>query len=151
MANAKYESKKAFRLREFDLRERAEIVSIAQKCMRNMAAQPLIDYFNKAYLTKFENNGTTIADSIINKYYPDCNKTMRENLLSIMLEYTFSFEHCMELAPNGEITETEISHMKKDVIQEFQDFWCHALIESGESKMLELCAEWLRKNKIENI
>lgn len=80
-------------MREFDLRERAEIVFIAEKCSRTMKAQPLIDYFVKSFQTKFENNGTTITDSIINKYYPDCNEVMRETLHRILLDYTFSFEH----------------------------------------------------------
>jgi hypothetical protein len=79
-------------MREFNLRERAEIVVIAEECMRNMAAQPLIDYFNRAYKTKFENNGISIADTIINKFFPECSDTFRETIHKIMMDYTFSFE-----------------------------------------------------------
>jgi len=80
------------KFREFNLRERAEIVVLAEKCAKELSAQSLIDYFNKVYRTRFENNGTTIADTIINKYYPDCNEAMRDNLHMIMLDFIFAFE-----------------------------------------------------------
>jgi hypothetical protein len=83
-------------MRDFNLRERAEIVSIAQECSKSLSAQPLIDYFNRAYKTKFENNGTTIVDTIINKYFPECNDTFRETIHMLMLDYTFSFESCRD-------------------------------------------------------
>lgn len=34
-------------MREYNLRERAEIVSLAIECAKSLAAQPLIDYFQK--------------------------------------------------------------------------------------------------------
>lgn len=34
-------------MREYNLRERAEIVSLAQECAKSLTAQPLIDYFQK--------------------------------------------------------------------------------------------------------
>ena len=51
-------------MREFNLRERAEIVSIAQECSKSLSSQPLIDYFNKSFKTKFENNGNTMVHEI---------------------------------------------------------------------------------------
>ena len=36
-------------MKEFNLRERAEIVSIAMECSESFTAQPLIDYFTKAF------------------------------------------------------------------------------------------------------
>jgi len=102
------------KLREFNLRERAEIVDIAQKCSKSLKAQPLIDYFNKSYLTKFE-NGKTIADKIIDRYYPNCNDTFRNNILSILIEYIFSFEHQMELGQD--VPE------KEDLRELFRDFF----------------------------
>lgn len=87
------------KIREFSFEERAHIVSLARTCTKKLSSQPLIDYFNKFYRTRFENNGTVIADTIINKYYPDCNDTMRNNLHEIMLQFAFDFE-CM--IPEGD-------------------------------------------------
>lgn len=95
-------------MREFNLRERAEIVSIAQECSKSLSAQPLIDYFNRSYKTKFENNGTTIPDTIINKHFPECNDTFRETIHMIMLDYTFSFESARD---------------REDLQEQFRDFF----------------------------
>ena len=72
-------------IKEFNLRERAEIVSLAQECSKTLSAQPLIDYFNKIHKIKFENNGLTICDNIINIHYPNCSDMMRNNLREMML------------------------------------------------------------------
>ena len=90
------------KLREFSFEERCHIVSLARTCVKKLSSQPLIDYFNKIYRTKFENNGNVIADSIINKYYPNCNEKMRDNLHEIMLQFVFDIEDTIE---EGEKTE----------------------------------------------
>lgn len=79
------------KFKEFNLRERAEIVAIAQDCSKSLSAQPLIDYFHKQYQTRFQ-NGQTIVDKIIDKYYPDCSNMFRDNLHAILIEYIFAFE-----------------------------------------------------------
>lgn len=109
------------KIREFNLRERAEIVVIADKCVKDMSAQPLIDYFNKIYRTKFENNGNTICDTIINKYYPDCNETMRNNIHEIILQYVFDFEYIME---EGEKQEQRREN-KEELRAKFRDFFIY--------------------------
>lgn len=86
------------KFKEFDLRERSEIVLIAQECSKSLSAQPLIDYFHKSYRTKFE-NGKTIIDKIIDKYYPNCNDTFRDTQFSMMVDYIFSFESQLETLP----------------------------------------------------
>jgi hypothetical protein len=107
------------KLREFNLRERAEIVELAQKSVKEMSAQCLIDYFNKIYRTKFENNGNTISDTIINKYYPDCSETMRNNLHEIILQFVFDFEFVLE---EGEKQEKKREN-KEELRAKFRDFF----------------------------
>lgn len=79
------------KFKEFNLRERAEIVSLATECTKNLSAQSLINYFHKAYRQKFE-NGKTIINSIIDKYYPTSSERFRDNLSRMFIEYIFSFE-----------------------------------------------------------
>ena len=83
------------KFKEFNLRERTEIVDNAMKCSKELSAQPLIDYFHKAYRTKFE-NGKTIVDKIIDKYYPDCSDMFRDTLHAIIVEFIFNFESQLE-------------------------------------------------------
>jgi hypothetical protein len=90
------------KLREFSFEERAHIVSLARTCTKKLSSQPLIDYFNKIYRTKFENNGNIIADTIINKFYPDCNERMRDNLHEMMLQFVFDFEDTIEEGEKNE-------------------------------------------------
>lgn len=99
------------KFKEFNLRERAEIVALAQECSKSLSAQPLIDYFHKQYRTRFH-NGRTIVDTIIDKYYPNCNDTFRENIHDILIDYTFAFE--------GSIS-AETS--KEDLRELFRDFF----------------------------
>lgn len=79
------------KFKEFNLRERADIVSLATECSKNLSAQSLIDYFHKSYRTKFE-NGKTILDTIIDKYYPNSSDRFRDMLSTMFIEYIFSFE-----------------------------------------------------------
>jgi hypothetical protein len=83
-------------LRKFSPEEQEDIILLAIKCSKKLTAQPLIEYFDKIYRNKFENNGNFIPDTIINKYYPNCDETMRDNLHEIMLEFVFEIERLME-------------------------------------------------------
>jgi len=104
------------KLREFNFEERCHIVSLARTCVKKLSSQPLIDYFNKIYRTKFENNGNTIADTIINKYYPDCNDIMRDNLHNIMLEFVFDFEYVAEEGEKHEQKQEDKKYYWNDAI-----------------------------------
>lgn len=107
------------KLREFSSEERAHIISLARTCVKNLSPQSLIDYFNKIYRTKFENNGNTICDTIINKYYPDCNETMRNNIYEIILQYVFDFEYIMEEGEKYEKRKED----KEELRAKFRDFF----------------------------
>jgi hypothetical protein len=89
-------------MREFNLRERGEIVDIAQECSGSLMAQALIDYFNRHYRTKFENNGNTITDTIINKYFPNCNDMFRNTIKEMLMQYTFDLQTQLESLPQDE-------------------------------------------------
>jgi len=118
-------------MRQFNLRERAEIVELAQECSETLAAQPLIEYFNRAYTTKWK-NGKSMVNIIIDKYYPDCNDMFRDTLHNMMLDFVFSFERSLE--PPLEENEILLNFAKKltesqiDIPSEFQkivdqNFW----------------------------
>jgi hypothetical protein len=98
------------KLKEFSFEERCHIVSLARTCVKKLSSQPLIDYFNKIYRTKFENNGNVIADTIINKYYPDCNERMRDNFHEMMLQFVFDFEDTMEEGEKNETNHGLLDH-----------------------------------------
>lgn len=105
-------------MREFNLRERAEIVSIAQECSKSLAAQPLIDYFNNVYVTKFQ-NGNTLGNTIINKYFPDSNEVFRRTVTDMMIDYTFAFEHVCGDDKRIEITKDQMEDsLKKFIVEE---------------------------------
>ena len=82
-------------MREFNYRERTEIILLVEECNRTRDEQPLIDYFNKAHTTKWE-NGKTVTNSIIDKYFPDCHDRFRDTLLNMMVDFAFSFEKTLE-------------------------------------------------------
>lgn len=99
------------KLRKFSPEEHEDIILLATKCSKEQTAQPLIEYFNKIYRTKFENNGNSIPDTIINKYYPNCDETMRNNLHEIMLQFVFEIERLMERNEKN----NELRHFRKKI------------------------------------
>jgi hypothetical protein len=126
-------------MREFSLMERAEILVLAKKCSENLAAQPLIDYFNKHYRTKFENNGTTIADSIINKYFPDCDEMFRETIHEIMIQYVFDFESI--LSETDTLTEDKIIK----VLEKYLENKSYLYYDQG------MYLKWINKDELINL
>jgi arginyl-tRNA synthetase len=88
-------------MRQFSIKERNEIMSHAADAILADDPQGLIEYFNNSYTTKFE-NGKTIANKIIDKYFPDCSDMFREKLHNIMIDFVFNFEKSMEQSKEEE-------------------------------------------------
>jgi len=126
-------------MREFSLMERAEILVLAKKCSESLTSQPLIDYFNKHHKTKFENNGTTIANSIINKYFPDCNEMFRESIHEIMIQYVFDFESI--LSETDTLTEDKIIK----VLEKYLENKSYLYYDQG------MYPKWVSKNELINL
>lgn len=118
-------------MRQFSLKEREEILRIASMCLQVGDEQPLIDFFNNAHTTKFE-NGKTIINKIIDKHFPDILDSFRNQLHEMMIDFIFNLEKSMEDSKEKEkilrdfgkkLVESQI-----DIPPEFQDivdqkFW----------------------------
>ena len=72
--------------KEFNLRERAEIVSIAMECVKTLSSQELINYFKSKFTVDY-NVKDDVIDSIIDIKYPKSNIFFRKNVKSIVHEY----------------------------------------------------------------
>lgn len=68
-------------------------------CKRHVStdykAEAIADDILGKFLTKFQ-NGKTLTNTIIDKYYPDSNEIFRDNISSILLEYVFAFDKSMD-------------------------------------------------------
>jgi hypothetical protein len=84
-------------MKEYNLRERAEIVSLAQECAKSLKAQPLIDYFQKKETPVEARSGRTyrsIPDGMDVEVWDKMTPIERLHYIGAIVEKPINLEDC---------------------------------------------------------
>jgi hypothetical protein len=112
---------------------RKRMVEICKKHVSTESkAQAITNDIFSEFLTKFK-NGTTIVDTIIDKHLPGIDKKTKAAIHNILLDYTFSFEKCMDMIEPEEVTDDDIKKWVENFCFEFNFSHQNAVIAGAKA------------------